>query len=183
MTCRLKKPCGEKKKKKEELLLLHDVVVRKTGLLVLISLRWTRAAPWAQDLRCSGSSYEQAVGRQQSSAGCEQEGGLETFLLGFTMIESKGEKKKRHIWLHFYRPCTFRLSRSKGGRQVCWGKKELLAQFCLLRHVLPPCLEMPCSYGWETFQKISQIILGYFYGELLTSRNSGFQKALQLLPS
>lgn len=114
---------GKKKKKKEELLLLHDVVVRKTGLLVLISLRWTRAAPWAQDLRCSGSSYEQAVGRQQSFAGSEQEGGFETFLLGFTMIESKGEKKKAHL-ASFLSSLHLQVIKIKGWKAGLLGEKR-----------------------------------------------------------
>lgn len=77
----------------------------------------------AQDLRCSGSSYEQAVGRQQSFAGSEQEGGFETFLLGFTMIESKGEKKQARL-ASFLSSFHLQVIKIKGWKAGLLGEKR-----------------------------------------------------------
>lgn len=124
MTCRLKKPCGEKKKKKEELLLLHDVVVRKTGLLVLISLRWTRAAPWAQDLRCSGSSYEQAVARQQIFAGRDHGGRWFRNLSAWFYDDRKQEGKNQAYSASFLSSLHLKVIKIKGWKAGLLGEKR-----------------------------------------------------------
>lgn len=81
------------------------------------------------------------MGRQQSFAGSEQEGGFETFLLGFTMIESKGGKKKGTSGFIFIvlAPSGYQDQRVEG--RFVGGKKSFLLGFA--------CLGTCCLLAWK----------------------------------